>query len=100
MLSTVEFKNKTWTITYEATGDTVTAEQVVGDFKIMRNGFGRGKVLISHGVPQEQTHRLPMVVLRGLGVSPPATTITAKPPAPGTRRLRLLSGGTVEPYII
>lgn len=100
MLSTVEFKNKTWTITHEESGVTVTADQVVGDFKIMRNGFGRGRVLLSYGVPQEQIHNVPQVVMRHLGINTPTTTVTAKSPVPGTRRLRLLPGGVVEPYAI
>lgn len=100
MLSTVEFKNKTWTITHEESGVSVTADQLVGDFKILRNGFGRGRVLLSYGVPQEQIHHLPQVVMRHLGISAQATTVTAKAPVPGTRRLRLLPGGVVEPYAV
>lgn len=100
MLSTVEFKNKTWTITHEESGISVTADQVIGDFKILRNGFGRGRVLISYGVPQEMIHTLPQSVVRHLGISAPATTVTAKTPVPGTRRLRLLPGGVVEPYAV
>lgn len=97
MLSTVEYKNNTWTITEEG-GYCVVAEQIIGDFKIMRDGVGRGKVLISHGVPQQQIHHLPQVVMRRLGIGTPMTSITAKAPAPGFRRLRCLPGGVVEPY--
>lgn len=97
MLSTVEYKNNTWTITEEG-GYCVVAEQIIGDFKIMRDGVGRGKVLVSHGVPQHQVHHLPQVVMRRLGISTPMTSITAKAPAPGFRRLRCLPGGVVEPY--
>lgn len=100
MISSVEFKNKTWTITHEATGHVTTADQVVGDFLFMRNGQGRGKVLIAYGVSLEQVAHLPTAVKREMGVQPPTTSVTAKRPPPGTRRLRLMPGGAVESFAV
>lgn len=98
MLSTVEFKNNNWTITHDESGARVTADQVVGDFAFLRPGVYRGRVLVSHGVPQEMISRVSQSILRHLGIGAPESSVTAKKVTPGYRRTRLLPGGTSEPY--
>jgi hypothetical protein len=99
MLSTVEFANNTWNVINDETGDTFTADQLIGDFKILHLGRLRGKVHVAHGIPMEQLQYVPADVARAAGVQQPFNKATATRIAvPGTRRYRLMPGGSIEPF--
>ena len=96
MQTAIEFKDDAWHITSARSNTTVTADQVVADLDFVRKGYGRGTVVISYGVPQEQVDKLHPTQLRGFGVAGGMRRLP--PPAPGTRRYRLMQGGAIEPY--
>lgn len=96
MSVSVEFINGQWKVTSLTTGRFIVADELVADLEFVRGQFGRGTVLLAHGVTEEVLSVTPRSEWRTFGIA--AVPRYGIPPAQGARRYRCTPGGTIEPF--
>ena len=79
-----------------ATRHFVLADELVADLEFVRPGFGRGTVLLAHGVNQDILSKVHQSLWKTFGIA--VTPRYGAAPARGSRRYRCTPGGTIEPF--